>query len=88
MVGPKTGEGEESFDVKVCTPKWLEGRCISEGFVLGRHYFVVPHYDMTFVLKTVTELVEHCTGNTWQEVTAKVARLGYWEFEDYQEAID
>ncbi len=24
------------------------------------------------------------TGNSWKEVAEKIARVGYWEFEDYK----
>jgi hypothetical protein len=29
--------------------------------------------------------VENVSGPAWHEVAEKVARLGLWEFEDYQE---
>jgi Immunity protein 8 len=48
MVGPRGGQGEESFDIGVCTPKWLADRCGREGFVVGRHYLVVSRYDPTY----------------------------------------
>ena len=59
----------------------------SEGFVAGRHT----------VITTVDTFTEHClrafltrrgentSGETWNEVAEKVARLGLWEFEDYRE---
>lgn len=37
MVGPGGGPGEESFDIGVCTPKWLADRSQQEGFAVGRH---------------------------------------------------
>jgi hypothetical protein len=33
--------------------------------------------------ETLVTLVERCGGATWQDVAAKVSRIGYWEFEDY-----
>ena len=45
MVGPHDGEGEESFDVTVCTPAWLGPRCEERGAVIGRHYLIVGTYD-------------------------------------------
>jgi len=29
--------------------------------------------------------VERCEGRTWEDVAEQLARLGYWEFEDYRE---
>jgi hypothetical protein len=86
IVGPKGAPGEESFDIRVCTPAWLADVCEAEGFVVGRHYVVVAKYDFAALKSVVTKLIESCSGNSWQEVAQKVARIGYWEFEDYQPA--
>lgn len=86
MVGPKGGEGEESFDINVCTPKWLAEVCQREGFIVGRHYLILSSYDVAHIKRVIVELIEKCEGNTWQEVTEKVSRIGYWEFEDYKPA--
>lgn len=32
----------------------------------------------------LTRRIESASGDTWQEVAEKVARLGRWEFEDYE----
>jgi len=84
IVGPTEDEGEESFDVNVCTPKWLADACERDGFVVGRHYLVVNAFNYAFLKQIITKLIERCSGNSWQEVAEKVGRIGYWEFEDYQ----
>jgi hypothetical protein len=84
LVGPSSGEGEESFDVSVCTPSWLDAECERTGFVLGRHYLIVRSYDFEFIRRTLIKSVERYRGATWQEVADKVSRIGYWEFEDYE----
>jgi immunity protein 8 of polymorphic toxin system len=83
MVGPRGSEGEESFDINVCTPKWIEEQVEKEGFVLGRGYLVVGRYDPSLIRNTIVRLVESMSGGSWQEVAEKVSRIGYWEFEDY-----
>jgi hypothetical protein len=84
IVGPKGAPGEESFDIKVCTPGWLANMCGNEDFVAGRHYLIVARYDFAALRKIIVKLIESCFGDSWQEVAQKVARIGYWEFEDYQ----
>lgn len=84
IVGSKGAPGEESFDIKVCTPEWLANMCEIEGFVVGRHYLVVAKYDFAALKNIIVKLIESCSGNSWQEVAQKVARIGYWEFEDYR----
>ena len=86
FVGPSSSDGEESFDLTVCTPLWLQDRCLRDGFVIGRHHLVVLAYDAEFIRRTIVRLVERYTGATWQDVAAKVSRIGYWEFEDYAQS--
>lgn len=86
LVGPRGSVGEESFDLKICTPAYLADLCEKHGFVIGRHYLIVDNYHFPFLRDLITKLVERCTGDSWEEVATKVARLGYWEFEDYQPA--
>ncbi len=86
MVGSNDGEGEDSFNISVCTPMWLAEMCQREGVVVGRHYLVIGSYDPVYIKKVITELIESCEGNSWQEVAEKIGRIGYWEFEDYQDS--
>ncbi len=84
MVGPEAGKGEESFDINVCTPEWLAEVCRAEGFVIGRHYLIVEQYDVAYLRRLITELIQKCEGNSWRDVAEKVSRIGFWEFEDYR----
>ena len=83
MVGPRGAAGEESFDVTLCTASWLAGRAASEGIVDARHHVVVDRYDYDAIELYFVRRVEACEGPNWQEVAAKLRRLGRWEFEDY-----
>ncbi len=82
-VGPSDAEGSESFDLLVCSPAWLATQCERDGFVTGRHHFIVNEYRFDFVRETLNKLINQYSGASWSEVGAKVARLGCWEFEDY-----
>jgi hypothetical protein len=84
MIGPRGEPGEESFDITVCTPVSLLAECAVKGFVSGRHRLVVSAYDLSLIMKAVRKLVEGCSGLSWAEVSTKLARIAYWEFEDYQ----
>jgi hypothetical protein len=84
MVGPASGEGEESFDVEICTPRWLEQTYGPDGIVIGGHHLIVFKYDFGAIQRFIHEFVGNSSGETWQDVAAKVGRLGRWEFEDYQ----
>jgi len=84
MAGPEGGFGEESFDVLVCTPSWLDLRVHENGPLLGRHYLVVKSWDAVSVKGYLTEAVEAEEAGTWQELASKLGRIGKWEFEDYR----
>ena len=84
IAGPYSEPGEESFDLVVCTPRWIAENLGEEGTLIGRHHLIVDHYDYVQLRKFVEKYVNQCTGNTWHEVAEKLGRLGKWEFEDYR----
>ena len=84
IVGPEGEPGEESFDIMVCTPRWLEQNHEKGDIVIGRHLLLVFEYDYDRLVRFVKTHVEQSSGETWFEVAQKLGRLGKWEFEDYQ----
>jgi len=42
-------------------------------------------YNYKRMLQAIYTFCNRCEGSTWTEVAEKLGRLGYWEFEDYQE---
>lgn len=82
LIGEVTEGGEESFDIKVCSPKWLERECERDGFVSGRHRLIFSSFDPTAIEAVITKLISAISGESWTEVAAKLARMGYWEFGD------
>lgn len=86
MVGPRGGEGEESFDINVCTAEWLKDQVGREGFVLGLHRLFVNTYDPAQIKKLLTTFIERYSGDSWREVAEKISRVARWEFEDYKAA--
>ena len=84
LAGPRGAEGEESFDVLVCTPEWLKRGHKSTDFIIGRHYLIVFEYDYDRLFKYLDEYCSRCHGETWQEIAGQLGRLGKWEFEDYK----
>jgi hypothetical protein len=86
IIGPNGQPGEESFDIRVCTPASLLEECTANGFALGRHRLIVRDYDPSLIMNAVRKLVASCSGLSWADVGAKLARIAYWEFEGYQVA--
>lgn len=84
MIGLMNEEGEESFDIVVCTPKWLMGRYGPSDVLLGLHKLIVFKYDYLRLRQFIDKYLMRCSGNTWKEVADKVSLLGQWEFEGFQ----
>ncbi len=87
IVGPRRGEGEESFDINICTPQWLEEKVEREGFAFGTHRLFVRAYDPAQIKELITKFIERYSGESWREVAEKIGRIALWEFEDYKPAF-
>jgi hypothetical protein len=81
MVGPMNSEGEESFDIIVCTPRWLLDKYGTSDVLLGLHKLIVFKYDYHRLRQFIEKYLMRCSGDTWQEIAQKVSLLGQWEFE-------
>jgi hypothetical protein len=83
IAGPAGSPGEESFDVTLCTPAWIETILKSEKIIMGRHLLIVMEFDYDRIYSFISKYVSSSSGNNWSEIASKLARLGHWEFEDY-----
>jgi hypothetical protein len=83
FIGPAGSAGEESFGITVCTPEWFEQN-MKDSIKSGRHHLFVKEYNYDELKSFLTKYCRACMGNSWAEVAEKVARIGYWEFEDYK----
>ncbi|PWK46011.1 immunity 8 family protein [Pseudomonas sp. OV226] len=83
MIGPAGEDGEESFDIEVCTPKWIEKNLGADEVLIGMHYLIVREYNYQKIVHSIETFLLNCSGANWSEVSRKVSRLGLWEFEGY-----
>ena len=84
LVGPMGQPGEDSFDITVCTPKWLAERYGTSEILLGLHKVIVFRYDYARLRTYIEKYLMRCSGDTWAEIAQKVSLLGQWEFENYR----
>lgn len=84
MIGAVGAPGEESFDVVVCTPRWLGEQVRADGPTPGRGYLVVEEWDFPRIRAYLQKLVGDLDAPTWGELAARIGRVAHWEFEDYQ----
>ncbi|TDP33080.1 immunity protein 8 of polymorphic toxin system [Nocardia ignorata] len=85
LAGPKGMAGEESFDLLVCTPRWIADQVGLTGLLHGRHKIIVDRIDLDAVSQYLRGYVAGLDEPTWPELAAKLGRIGMWEFEDYCE---
>ena len=88
MVGVAEEEGEESFDIQVCTPKWLQSNMKKADVIIGRHFLFVLEYHFDLIFSKIKKMIESCEGEDWDEVAQKISRIGFWEFEDYNYPVN
>lgn len=82
--GPVGGIGDESFDLIVCTPRWVEAWIRQNGPLIGRHHLLVAEWNFDEVRDFLTRSIQDAEAPTWSELGEKLGRLGKWEFEDYR----
>jgi hypothetical protein len=84
-VGPADGPGEEYFYVDVATPDALKERLGDGELLVGRHLVITKRFDWGSVTEFLRARFEEPEAASWSELGVKLGRIGYWEFEDYQE---
>lgn len=52
IIGPKGEQGEENFDIMVCTPEWLKENNKDDEIIFGRHHLIVFKYDYQSIKKS------------------------------------
>jgi immunity protein 8 of polymorphic toxin system len=85
MVGPQGELAEESFDIQVCTPLWFLSTLKQNDVIPGKHFFIILEYNFERIYSKIKQLIEAYSADNWNELAEKIARIGYWEFEDYVE---
>ena len=88
MIGPENQPGEESFDVLVCTPKWLLQERGVDAVIFGYDKLIVFEYNFKKIAAAITAFCERRMGSNWAEIAKKLQKLGHYEFEDYTESSD
>lgn len=84
LIGPDGEPGEESFDVLVCTPRWLARRLNQGGFQFVRHTLLMEAFDLSTAIDLLRHEVASVTGSTWAELLLDLVQIGRWEFQNYR----
>ncbi len=88
FVGPKGEQGFESFDLIVCTPKWLISSYEEKEMVFGLHHLIAFEYNYEKIYNKLKRYVERFDEPDWSSLAMKIGRISRWEFQDYQQLED
>lgn len=83
-IGAEGGAGADLFQIMVCTPDWIKEKYSDRKTVWGRHMLIVFEFDLAEIREAINRYVEGCVADDWPGLALKLARIGAWEFEDYQ----
>jgi hypothetical protein len=84
MIGPDPGEGEESFDFRVCSQEWMNEEIEKRGYFLGRQ-MVISHWNVALVRRAINAAISPIVADSWKDLAMKLSAFASWEFEDYRE---
>jgi hypothetical protein len=83
LAGPENSPGEESFDVLVCSPRWIAETHSPDDIIEGRHLLILLEYDFDRLERFLHMRIAEASGESWEDVAEKLSRFGRWEFENY-----
>jgi hypothetical protein len=88
LVGPIDAEGEESFQVTVCSPRWFAEQMSETEIRSGHHVIFMLEYNYRRLLAFIEHAIHRTEAATWSELGAKLSWLGQWEFEEYRAQLE
>ena len=80
-IGPENTNSMEYFDINICTLKWLDVKEIKP--ILLRNTIIVDNYDFNRILETINLYISRCDGEGWNDISIKLSRYFFWEYENY-----
>lgn len=83
MIGIEGVEGEESFDVFVCSPAFIENELINTKWLFGRFYLFVNEYNFSSICNFINDYLSKLEVNSWEDFAEDMAKYAKWEFDGY-----
>jgi hypothetical protein len=84
-VGTSAGPGTQDQTILVCSPAWLLVNQPPQSVVRGQGLLLMQRYNGLELHRTLKRFIERCAAATTAEVFSKMGRLGFSEFEDYND---
>ncbi|MCX6131810.1 MAG: Imm8 family immunity protein [Proteobacteria bacterium] len=81
-IGSKDSEGGDNFIITVVTPKFLDQKYSKSDAPFLLHTMLVKEWNPNLIRERIQKMVSSISGKDWSEISLKLSRFGYWEFED------
>ena len=82
FVGELDKEGADTFQLEVCSPKWLEQHMGAHSYRWGRRLLVMKGFSYDVLRNALDEIINLAVASTWEEVARRLERVIDWEFAD------
>ncbi|MCA1032517.1 immunity 8 family protein [Bacillus timonensis] len=82
-IGPKEGEGSETFSLTVCSPKRLEKTLKERPYEveIGRGLLIMVDFNIDVIENTIIKIIDNCKRPTWEAVSQALSTYFYGEFD-------
>ena len=88
-IGPRDEAGSDNFEIVLANPEGLRSRCTEGSIVVGdRGLLVLRSFEWREIQSHLRRIVSSCGGRDWVEVSTKLQRYFFWEYEDYAQEED
>ena len=81
FVGEEGQEGHDTYQIGICTPRWLLTEGMERGYEWGRFLLIVPRWDYGLVVRAIDELLAEAAGPDWETVSDRLARFAWAEWD-------
>ena len=79
-VGIEGEEGEDLYQVSICSQKWIEERIKENTFFVGLYTIIMQKYDYDNICQTLNRLF--CIeGKNYEEIFTKLGQIGLSEYQ-------
>jgi len=83
--GNSENDGANYVHVRLCSITWLQDHMAADAVLRGQNLLIMKRYDGRLLRSALENYAEKCRANSVRETYAKLARLGSYEFEDFND---
>ena len=86
LMGIQDYSEEDNFEVWVTTSQGLKENSNNLNLINGKK-IILEEYSWDNLTKAIDNILEDCKGEDWNEISGKLAKHFYWEYDEEDEDI-